>query len=223
METHSTEAWRLTKMRKTIISLNWHKGVSIHGSEPSLLCSMPSSLWASPRTFSLESQLQSKQMPSSHYFHQIQWSSRTTKGEVSIECLSEEVRAKVVELPGTVFHGKYVKNSGITTCPATAMDVCTAWYTVGMTQNHGNRFRASGLWRLEALVNFVQSRFARRIFPQLLILEVMGPLTYSKKVPLLSICQHFSKENVRFDIPHPLNLHFLSMFCFKEWFLISST
>lgn len=54
------------------------------------------------------------------------------------------------------------------------MDACTAWYTVGIIQNHGNHFPSSGLWCLEALVNFVQSRSARWIFPVLLILKSNG-------------------------------------------------
>lgn len=52
MEIHSMEAWSLTKMKMTVMSSNSHKVVFTCGFEPPLLCSMPSSLWASPRTSS---------------------------------------------------------------------------------------------------------------------------------------------------------------------------
>lgn len=209
--------------------MNLAKVVFICGSEPSLLCSMPSSLWAFPRTSSpwvptLKQEASKCQAAAiSIRLNDLQEAPKN-RLEVNASLLPlkrSDPRLQSFQVLSSM--GSMLKKSGMTTCPATSMYACTAWYMVGTIQNHRNHFPSSGLWCLEALVNFVQSRAARWIFPKLLILKALGPLTCSKQFPLLCICQCFSNQKFRFDILHPLNLHFLFMLCFKGRFLISSS
>lgn len=221
MEIPSLEAWSLTTVTKPVILLNLRNVVSIYGSEPPLLYVLQSvSLPQDIQAWSPKSKARIKQLSSSCFFIRFSDLQEPPK-EVNPFLLP--LKWSQPRLSVTVFHGKYIKNPGMTTWPATSMDVYTAWYMVGMIQNCGILFSALEMWCLEALVNLVQSRSARCIFPELLILKVTGPLSCSDQFPLLCICQCFSNQKLRFDILHPLNLRFLSTLCFKGRFLISPT